>query len=44
MIEFYVAADTLHLMAGPSHDEHYQPLRGNIVDSDSRIRISGGDW
>ena len=42
--EFYVAADTLHLMSGPSHDERCRPLRGNAIDSDSQIRISGGDW
>jgi hypothetical protein len=44
--EFYVAADALHLMSGPSHDEHGRPLWDNIVDSASasQIRISGGDW
>lgn len=44
--EFYVAADALHLMSGPSHDEPGRPLRDNIVDSASasQIRISGGDW
>ena len=42
--ELYVASDTLCLMKGPSHDDASRPLRGNIVDSDASLRISGGDW
>jgi hypothetical protein len=40
----YVASDTLCLMRGPSHDDHGRPQQGNVVDSTSSLRISGGDW
>lgn len=40
----YVASDVLCLMKGPSHDEHFQPLRDNVIDRTSNLRISGGDW
>lgn len=42
--ELYVANDVLHLMDGPSHDAHQRPLRDNVVESASWLRISGGDW
>jgi hypothetical protein len=42
----YVTNDTLCLMSGPSHDEYGQPLRDNVIasESGSGLRISGGDW
>ena len=40
----YVASSTLCLMRGPSHDDRARPLRANVVDSASSLRISGGDW
>lgn len=40
----YVANDTLCLMRGDSHDANGKPMYTNIVDSESGIRISGGDW
>lgn len=40
----YVGSDVLHLMRGPSHDDRARPLKDNVVDSASSLRISGGDW
>jgi hypothetical protein len=40
----YVASDTLCLMKGPSHDDRARPLKDNVVESTSSLRISGGDW
>lgn len=42
--EFYVASDVLCLMKGPSHDRAGRPQKDNVVESECRIRISGGDW
>jgi len=43
-LSLYVASDTLCLMRGPSHDARARPLKSNVVDSTSSLRISGGDW
>jgi len=43
-LSLYVASDTLCLMKGPSHDDRFRPLQGNVIDSDTSLRIGGGDW
>ena len=43
-LSLYVASDTLHLMAGPSHDQQGRSLRENVLASATGLRISGGDW
>ena len=44
-LSLYVASTTLCLMKGPSHDARCAlPLRDNVIDSATRLRISGGDW
>lgn len=40
----YVASDTLCLMKGPSHDDRGRAQQGNVIDSSTSLRISGGDW
>ena len=43
--EIYVSGSgNVHLMRGPSHDEHGNPLRENVVETFSVPRMSGGDW
>jgi hypothetical protein len=43
-LTLYVASDTFCLMHGPSHDDHGQPRKMSILDTESSLRISGGDW
>jgi len=43
-LSLYVANSTLHLMKGPSHDDRHQPVQDNVIDTATRLRISGGDW
>jgi hypothetical protein len=41
---YYLANDSLHLMAGESHDTHGFPRQSNVAASCKLRRASGGDW
>lgn len=40
----YVASSTPHLMSGPSHTGFGVAQPGNVVDTATGVRITGGDW
>ena len=41
---YYLAADTLNLMKGPSHDNECRALRSNVVVGVVIPNSGGGDW
>ena len=43
-LTLFVASDTLCLMHGPSHDDRGQARKTSVLDVESSLRISGGDW
>lgn len=42
-LRIYLAEDSLHLMAGPSHDKD-RPCQHNVRASVTIPRSGGGDW
>ena len=42
---YYLAADSFHMMKGPSHDDHScRPLHDNSLGFVTLWRSGGGDW
>lgn len=43
-LRMYLAEDSLHLMAGPSHDDNSRPQQQNSRESVYIPGAGGGDW